>query len=61
MRAALVGVLCVMGCLAIPVAIGGFAALGGAIVGEVWIIGAGFAAAVIVAVVSKRRGGRSIC
>ena len=38
LKAGLLGVLCVLGCLAVPVAIGGFAALGGALAGEVWVL-----------------------
>ena len=60
-RAALFGVLCVLGCLAVPVAIGGFAALGGALSGEIWVLAAGLTLAVVVAFVLKRRGGGSIC
>lgn len=60
-RAALFGVLCVLGCLAVPIAIGGFAALGGALSGEVWVLGAGLVVAAIVAVVVKRRGSGSMC
>ena len=61
LKAGLLGLLCVLGCLAAPVAIGGVAALGGAFAGEVWVIVAGLVAAVGVAVVLKRRGGGSIC
>lgn len=60
-KAGLLGVLCVLGCLAVPVAIGGFAALGGALAGEVWVIAAGLVVAVVVAVVLKRRSGGRIC
>ena len=60
-KAAVLGVLCVLGCLAVPVAIGGFAAIGGAAVGEVWLIVAGLVIAGVVAVVLKRRGSGSIC
>ena len=60
-KAAVLGVLCVLGCLAVPVAIGGFAALGGALSGEVWVLAAGLAVAVVVAFVLKRRVGGSIC
>ncbi len=58
LRAALVGVVCVLGCLAVPIAIGGFAAVGGALAGEVWVIGAGVTIAVVVAIAIalKRRG-----
>ena len=59
--AAVLGVLCVLGCLTVPMAIGGVAALSGAVVGEVWIIVAGLVVAGVVAVVLKRRGSGSIC
>ena len=61
LKAAVLGVLCVLGCLAVPIAIGGFGALGGALAGEAWLIVAGIAVAAVVAVAMKRRGGRSIC
>ena len=60
-KAGLLGVLCVLGCLAPPVAIGGFAALGGALAGEMWVLIAGLVAAAVVAVVLKRRSGGTIC
>lgn len=60
-KAAVLGVLCVLGCLAVPIAIGGFAALGGAFAGEAWLIGAGLVVAAVVAILLKRRGGGSIC
>ena len=61
LKAGLLGVLCVLGCLAVPVAIGGFAALGGALAGEAWVIVAGLVVAAVVDIVLKRRGGGSIC
>lgn len=60
-KAAVLGVLCVLGCLAVPIAIGGFAAIGGAAAGEAWLIVAGLAIAGLVAVLFKRRGSGSIC
>lgn len=60
-KAAVLGVLCVLGCLAVPIAIGGFAALGGALAGEAWLIVAGVVVAGLVALVLKRRGSGSIC
>ena len=56
----MLGVLCVVGCLAVPIAIGGFAAIGGALAGEVWLIVAGVVVAGV-AVVLKRRGSGLIC
>ena len=61
LKAAMPGVLCVLGCLAVPIAMGGFAALGGALAGEAWLIIAGVAVAAVVAVMMKRRGTGSIC
>ena len=61
LKAAVLGVLCVLGCLAVPIAIGGVAALGGALAGEAWLIGAGLVIAAVVALVLKRRGSGSIC
>lgn len=60
-KAVLLGAACVLGCLAVPVAIGGFAALGGALSGELWVIGAGLGLAAIAAAVLKRRGSGAIC
>lgn len=60
-KAALLGVLCVLGCLAVPIAIGGFAALGGALTGDGWLIVAGLVVTGVVAIVLKRRGSGSIC
>ena len=60
-KAAVLAVLCVLGCLAVPVAIGGFAALGGVLSGEIWVLAAGLTVAVVVAFVLRRRGGGSIC
>lgn len=47
-RAGIVGVLCVLGCAAGPLAIGGLAAVTGAISGEAWIIAAGVLIAAVV-------------
>jgi hypothetical protein len=60
-KAAIVGVLCVLGCLAGPLLIGGFAAVGSAVAGEVWILAIGVVAAIIIGVVLKKRGKGSIC
>ncbi len=59
--AAMLSALCVLGCLAAPVAIGGFAAVGGALAGEAWLIVAGLVVAGAVAIFVKRRSGGSIC
>ncbi len=60
-KAAVVGLLCVLGCLAAPLLIGGVAALSSVISGEAWILVVGVTAAVVVGVVLKRRGKGSIC
>ena len=61
LKAGLLGVLCVLGCLAVPVVIGGFAALGGVLAGEMSVLVAGLIVAAVVAVVLKRRSGERIC
>lgn len=60
-RAAVLAVLCVAGCLAVPLAVGGAAALGGALAGEWWMAVAALVAAGAAAVVIARRRGRSGC
>jgi hypothetical protein len=60
LRAALVGAACVLGCLAVPLAIGGSAAIGGALVGEAWVIVAGITIAAVVTIAVKRRRG-TVC
>lgn len=54
LNAAIVGLLCVVGCLAVPIAIGGAAALAGVLAGEAWLIIAGIAVA-SAGYVAKRR------
>lgn len=49
-----------LGCLAVPIAIGGFTAVGGVLTGEAWVIVAGATIAAIVAVALKRRRG-TVC
>ena len=60
--AGLLAAACVVGCLAVPFAIGGAAALSGALAGEAWLlVGLAVAAIVVgVAVVRRRRTGK-IC
>jgi hypothetical protein len=60
--AGLLAVACTVGCLAVPFAVGGLAAVSGAVAGEAWLlVGLAIAAAVIgVALVRKRRTGK-IC
>jgi hypothetical protein len=60
-KAAIVGFLCVLGCLAGPLLIGGVAAASSALAGEAWILSIGVVAAIIIGVVLKKRGKGSIC
>ena len=60
-KAALVAVLCVVGCLAFPLAVGGAAAVGGALAGEWWLAVAALVAGAVAAAVIWRRRGRSVC
>ena len=62
LMAGLLAAACVVGCLAVPVALGGIAAVSGALAGEAWLF-VGLAVAAIVvgfAVVRRRRTGK-IC
>jgi hypothetical protein len=53
---------CVIGCLAVPVAIGGVAAVSGALAGEAWLlVGLVVAALVVGVAVVCRRGTGKIC
>lgn len=62
LKAGLLAAACVIGCLAFPLALGGVAALSGALAGEAWLlVGLAVAAIVVgVAVVRRRRTGK-IC
>lgn len=62
-RAAALGVLCIVGCLAIPLAAGGAAAMFGAVSGTWWVvIGSVLLTAGLSAVVlSRRRAGGRVC
>lgn len=62
LKAGLLAVACVIGCLAVPLALGGVAALSGALAGEAWLLVGLAVAAVVVggAVVRRRRTGK-IC
>ena len=53
---------CVVGCLAVPVVLGGIAAVSGAVAGEAWLlVGLAVASIVVaVAVIRRRRTGK-IC
>lgn len=62
LKAGLLAAACVIGCLAVPLALGGIAALSGALAGEAWLlVGLAVASIVVgVAVVRRRRTGK-IC
>jgi hypothetical protein len=62
LKAGLLAAACVIGCLGLPLALGGVAALSGALAGEAWLlVGLAIAAVVVgVALVRRRRTGR-IC
>lgn len=62
LKAGLLAAACVIGCLAVPFALGGVAAVSGALAGEAWLfVGLAVAAIVVgVAVVRRRRTGK-IC
>jgi hypothetical protein len=62
LRAGLLAAACVIGCLAVSFALGGVAAVSGALAGEAWLfVGLAVAAIVVgVAVVRRRRTGK-IC
>lgn len=62
LKAGLLAAACVIGCLAVPFAIGGAAAVSGALAGEAWLlVGLAVAAVVVgIAVVRRRRTGK-IC
>jgi nitrate/nitrite transporter NarK len=62
LKAGLVAAACVLGCLAVPLALGGVAAVSGALAGEAWLlVGLAVAAFVVgLAVVRQRRTGK-IC
>lgn len=57
-RAGLVGLLCVLACAAGPLAVGGLAAVTGAVAGETWIIVAGLVGAAAVSYYRRRIGRR---
>lgn len=60
LKAGLLAAACVIGCLAGPLAIGGVAAMSGAVAGEAWLlVGLAVAAIVVgVAVMRRRRTGK---
>ena len=58
-RTGILGLLCVLGCAAGPLAIGGVAAAAGALSGEAWVIAAGLMIATVV--YAYRRSGRRGC
>jgi nitrate/nitrite transporter NarK len=62
LKAGLLAAACVVGCLAVPLALGGVAALSGALAGEAWLlVGLAVAAVVVCAGVARRRRTGKIC
>ena len=62
LKAGLLAAACVIGCLAVPLALGGVAALSGALAGEAWLlVGLAVAAIVVGVAVVRRRGTGKIC
>ena len=57
-RVGILGLLCVLGCAAGPLAIGGLAAVTGALSGEAWIIATGLLIAAAVYAYRRRTGRR---
>ena len=57
-KAAVLAGLCVVGCLAVPLAVGGAAAVGGALAGEWWLVVAFLLSAAVATAVMVRRRGR---
>ena len=58
-RAGIVGLLCVLGCAAGPLAIGGVAAVAGTVAGEAWVIAAGLLIAATFYAYRRRTGPRT--
>ena len=62
LKAGLLAVACVLGCLAVALAIGGVAAVSGALAGELWLlVGLAVAALVVAAAVVRQRRTAKIC
>lgn len=62
LKAGLLAAACVVGCLAVPLALGGVAALSGALAGEAWLlVGLAVAAVVVGGAVLRRRRTGKIC
>ena len=57
-RVGMIGILCVLACVAGPLAIGALAAVTGAVAGETWIIAAGLVGAAVASYYRRRRGRR---
>lgn len=55
LKAGLLAAACVIGCLAVPLALGGVVALSGALAGEGWLLVGLAVAAIVVAVAMVRR------
>ena len=62
LKAGLLAAACVIGCLAVPLVLGGVAALSGALAGEAWLlVGLAVAALVVGGAVLRRRRTGKIC
>ena len=62
LKAGLLAAACVIGCLAVPVAIGGVVAVSGALAGEAWLlVGVAVAAIVVGVAVVRRRSTGKVC
>jgi nitrate/nitrite transporter NarK len=62
LKAGLLAAACVIGCLAVPLALGGIAALSGALAGEAWLlVGLAVAAVVVGVAVARRRRTGKLC
>jgi hypothetical protein len=62
LKAGLLAAACVIGCLAVPLALGGVAAVSGALAGEAWLlVGLAVAAIVVGVAVARRRRTGKIC
>ncbi len=59
--AELLGLICVLGCAAGPIVIGGLATLTGAVSGKTWIMAAGLITSAAIFVYRRRTGRRGGC
>ena len=62
LKAGLLAAACVIGCLGLPLALGGVAAVSGALAGEAWLlVGLAIAAVVVGVAVAQRRRTGKVC